>query len=155
VNLQLSTAEINAIADAVAIRVVEHLRQPAELAADRLLTENEVASITRVEPHTIRDARRRGELTCVRVGRFPRFRRRDVDEWLDGRTENNGPEASGSSDSESAGNATSPIVGKSRRRNGEAAHSRARSRVARVPKVQPDVQGFVTPAGQNVEVATQ
>ena len=154
-NFQLSPAEIEAIAIAVATRVIEQLHQSAEVSSDRLLTENEVASITRVEPHTIRDARRRGELTCVRVGRFPRFRRRDVDEWLDRRTENNGRAATVSSDSENAGNAAPPIIEKSRRRSGKAARNGTRLRMESVPKVQPEVHGCVTPAEQNAEAVAQ
>jgi excisionase family DNA binding protein len=47
------------------------------------LTTEEVLGYLRVTPRTIYRLIRSGELPAVRVGRQWRFRRRDLDEWLE------------------------------------------------------------------------
>ena len=47
------------------------------------LTTGEVLAYLRVAPRTIYRLVRNGELPAVRVGRQWRFRRSDLDEWLD------------------------------------------------------------------------
>ena len=78
----LSPEEIAAIANQVAEIVIARMEANGKADHDTLLTEREVAAVCRVEVSTVRLARRKGQLRCVRVGRFPRYRRPDVDQWL-------------------------------------------------------------------------
>ena len=81
--LNLEQEDIDAIAARVAELVFDKLSQERSGSTqEKLLTESEAAAILRVQTHTLRDARRRGALKCQRVGRFPRYRREDLDEWL-------------------------------------------------------------------------
>lgn len=116
-NFQIPTAEIEAMIESAVARAFDRqFSKDGDLATDRLLTENEVASMLHVEVHTIRDARRRGELVFVRVGRFPRFRRADIDAWLDSRSSNVG--GNGSDVGAGAEGAALPTIGNDKRRNG-------------------------------------
>jgi excisionase family DNA binding protein len=54
---------------------------PGELQA--FLTTEEVLGYLKVTPRTIYRLIRAGELPAVRIGRQWRFRRADLDEWLD------------------------------------------------------------------------
>lgn len=54
---------------------------PGELQA--FLTTEEVLGYLKVTPRTIYRLIRTGELPAVRIGRQWRFRRADLDEWLD------------------------------------------------------------------------
>jgi excisionase family DNA binding protein len=53
------------------------------LVQDRLLRPEEAADLLGVSPRLVSDMARRGDLPHVRVGRFPRFRRQDLDEWIE------------------------------------------------------------------------
>jgi excisionase family DNA binding protein len=48
-----------------------------------LLTTDEVLGYLRVTPRTVYRLIRAGELPAVRIGRQWRFRRADIDNWLD------------------------------------------------------------------------
>jgi excisionase family DNA binding protein len=52
-------------------------------ATDRLLRPEEVAELLSVSRRQVADMARAGELRYVPVGRFVRFRRKDVDEWIE------------------------------------------------------------------------
>jgi excisionase family DNA binding protein len=47
------------------------------------LTTDEVLGYLKVNPRTIYRLIRSGELPAIRIGRQWRFRRRDLDDWLD------------------------------------------------------------------------
>lgn len=47
-----------------------------------LLTVHEVARLLRVRERWLYDATRRGDFPCVRVGRYLRFRRDEVERWI-------------------------------------------------------------------------
>lgn len=47
-----------------------------------LLTVEEVAPLLRVRPQWLYAAVKRGDFPHVRVGRYIRFRKADVDEWI-------------------------------------------------------------------------
>lgn len=51
--------------------------------AEALMTEPEAAQLLKVQPHTLRDARRRGVLQFHKAGRFVRYSRAHLDAWLD------------------------------------------------------------------------
>jgi excisionase family DNA binding protein len=57
------------------------IKSPAELAA--FLTTREVLRYLKVNARTIYRLIRTGELPAVRIGRQWRFRRSDLDDWLD------------------------------------------------------------------------
>lgn len=63
-------------------QVVEQKQEPAA-PFDRMLSENEAAAIFAVDPHVLRDARRRGELDFHRVGRFVRYQRSQIQAWIE------------------------------------------------------------------------
>lgn len=50
---------------------------------DRLLTEQEVADILQVKKSWVAEAAREGKLACVQLGRYRRFRREDVDDFIE------------------------------------------------------------------------
>jgi excisionase family DNA binding protein len=50
---------------------------------DRLLRPEEVAELLSVSKRQVADMARAGEIRYVPVGRFVRFRRKDVDEWIE------------------------------------------------------------------------
>jgi hypothetical protein len=78
-NFSFSAAELEALADLVASKLADKLAQKP---AVELLTESQVAELCHVAPHTVRDARKRKELRCTRIGRYPRYARMDVEKWL-------------------------------------------------------------------------
>jgi excisionase family DNA binding protein len=49
---------------------------------DALLTPAEVAELLAVTRRWVEDATRRGDIPHIRLGRFPRYRRETIDEWL-------------------------------------------------------------------------
>jgi excisionase family DNA binding protein len=51
---------------------------------DRLLTVDEVAELLHVAPSWVRSSAREGAIPAVRLGRWLRFRRRSVLEWVEG-----------------------------------------------------------------------
>ena len=51
-------------------------------AEEVLLTVEEVAPLLKVRPAWLYRAVRRGEFPYVKVGRYVRFRRADVEEWI-------------------------------------------------------------------------
>jgi hypothetical protein len=55
---------------------------PSNADADQLMTETEAAQFCKVRIHTLRDARRRGVLNFSRAGRFPRYSKAQLAEWL-------------------------------------------------------------------------
>ena len=52
---------------------------------DKLLTAGEVAELLDLKPSWVRAAARRRELPCIRLGRYTRFRRDAVLQWLEER----------------------------------------------------------------------
>jgi excisionase family DNA binding protein len=54
-----------------------------DLQTDVLLTADDVAGMLKVRPSWVYSAAKRGELPCIRVGRWVRFDRRKVHEWID------------------------------------------------------------------------
>lgn len=50
---------------------------------DALLTPDEVAEILRVKPARVLEAARDGRLRAVKWGKFVRFRRQDVDKFVE------------------------------------------------------------------------
>jgi excisionase family DNA binding protein len=50
---------------------------------DRLLTAPEVAELLAVPERWVREHGRSGLIPCVRIGRYVRFRRESVDEWVE------------------------------------------------------------------------
>jgi excisionase family DNA binding protein len=51
---------------------------------DRLLTAHEIAERLGVPESWVRESARSGAIPCVRLGRYVRFDRDDVEEWLNG-----------------------------------------------------------------------
>jgi excisionase family DNA binding protein len=80
VHLHLDTDDLDKLAELVAEKLAAKM-QP-QTGADKLLTESEAAQLLRVQPHTLRDARRREVLEFHRVGRFVRYSREQLDSWL-------------------------------------------------------------------------
>lgn len=52
------------------------------MTADRLLTANEVADLLAVRVSWVRETTRAGRMPVVRLGRYSRYDRADVLEWL-------------------------------------------------------------------------
>jgi len=50
---------------------------------NEFLTVEELAELLKVSPRTIRRIIKRKEMPVIRIGRQLRFRRQDVDNWLD------------------------------------------------------------------------
>lgn len=59
--------------------------------ADRLLTAVEVAKLLAVPETWVRDHTRSGEIPCVPLGRYRRYRESDVLAWLDELADGRGP----------------------------------------------------------------
>ncbi len=53
---------------------------------DEMLTVHEVAQLLRVEPRTVRDWIRTGQLPAIRIGRMLRIRRGDLRRFLKNRS---------------------------------------------------------------------
>lgn len=69
--------------DLVKSAVIEALASnPQATAPEELMTESQAAQLFKVAVHTLRDARRRGKLECFRVGRFPRYSRAQLEDYL-------------------------------------------------------------------------
>lgn len=51
--------------------------------SDRLLTAGEVADFLAVKESWVREATRDGRLPHLRLGRYRRYRREDIERWLD------------------------------------------------------------------------
>jgi len=51
--------------------------------SDRLLTAAEVAAFLAVKESWVREATRDGRLPHLRLGRYRRYRREDIERWLD------------------------------------------------------------------------
>ena len=51
-----------------------------------LMTIEELAKLLKVSTRTIRRVIKRRELPVIRIGRQFRFRRQDIDDWLDSQT---------------------------------------------------------------------
>lgn len=49
---------------------------------DRLLTAAEVGDLLQVNPRWVLDAARRNAIPHIRLGRYVRFRRQDIETWL-------------------------------------------------------------------------
>ena len=56
---------------------------PAEVAPDRLLTEAEAAELLTVPKSWVGEAARQGRLPCVMLGRYRRFVRSELLEWVE------------------------------------------------------------------------
>jgi PTS system nitrogen regulatory IIA component len=52
---------------------------------DRLLTPDEVAAILQVSPEWVRESARRGDIPSVKLGHYRRFKRSDVDVFIESR----------------------------------------------------------------------
>lgn len=68
---------LNAVSD----MTMMNIKPPTELAA--FLTTDDVLGYLKVNARTIYRLIRTGELPAVRIGRQWRFRRTDLDDWLD------------------------------------------------------------------------
>jgi excisionase family DNA binding protein len=55
-----------------------------EAAADSFLTSQEVADLFQVSKDTIEGLARRGVIPAKQIGKFWRYRRRDLERWFDG-----------------------------------------------------------------------
>ena len=49
---------------------------------DRLMTAAEVGELLQVKPSWVLEAARRNAIPHIRLGRYVRFRRRDIEAWL-------------------------------------------------------------------------
>lgn len=47
--------------------------------SDQLLTEDDVAAIFNVSPHTVRKWRQRGVIVCIKIGQTVRYEQDEVD----------------------------------------------------------------------------
>jgi hypothetical protein len=81
-HLIIDPDDLDKLAELVAAKIIERL--PKLVDDEVLLTEQEAAAFCKVQVHTLRDARRRGVLKCSRAGRFPRYSRAQLSEWLTG-----------------------------------------------------------------------
>jgi excisionase family DNA binding protein len=54
-------------------------------AAGQLWEARHVAAVLSVPVSWVREQTRRGEIPCVRLGRYVRYRREDVERWIEGR----------------------------------------------------------------------
>ena len=57
--------------------------------SEMLITPEDVAAMLSVTPSWVRRAAREGDLPCVRLGRFLRFRRESVEEFIAARERRN------------------------------------------------------------------
>jgi excisionase family DNA binding protein len=55
------------------------------MSADRLLDAREVAEFLHINVSHVRELTRRGELPCVRFGRYVRYRRESLLAWIEAR----------------------------------------------------------------------
>ena len=76
--MKLDSAEIDAIADALAPRVAEILERRLSERPELAMSIPEAAVYAQVEEHTIRNAIRVGRLPCFKVGHSTRIRRADL-----------------------------------------------------------------------------
>ena len=53
------------------------------MGADRLLTAADVAELLSVPVSWVREATRAGAMPCLELGRYRRYRREEVESWLD------------------------------------------------------------------------
>jgi len=67
---------------------------PRARAEDRLLDAADVAALLNVPVRWVREASRDGRLPCVRLGRYVRYDRADVAEWVEARKSGGRPAAS-------------------------------------------------------------
>jgi len=59
------------------------INRPASEVSDLLWTVEDVAAYLRLKPSTVRDLARKGGLPVIKLGRFYRFRKADLDAWLE------------------------------------------------------------------------
>lgn len=76
-NIQLNTDDLRPLVAEIVREVVSQLGVMPE----KRMTEQEAASLFGVHAHTLRDARRRGELECDRVGRYVRYTHQQLEDW--------------------------------------------------------------------------
>lgn len=57
-----------------------------EESANRLLTAKEVADMLQMSEEFIHEVARRGDLPCVRLGRYRRFKVDEVTEWVEAKS---------------------------------------------------------------------
>lgn len=50
--------------------------------SERLLTADEVAALLQLRPSWVQEQTRRGNVPCVRLGRFVRYREEEIREWI-------------------------------------------------------------------------
>ncbi len=53
--------------------------------SDKLMTVEQMAEYLQVDEYTVYVWARKGEIPAFKVGRFWRFRKEDIDEWLESR----------------------------------------------------------------------
>jgi excisionase family DNA binding protein len=53
------------------------------MSEDRLLTSDDVAKILGVKPSWVDEHARQGDIRCVMLGRYRRFRRMDVEQFVE------------------------------------------------------------------------
>ncbi len=80
VDLQLSDADVERIASSVVAKLAALVPQnPAP--TDALIAEPAAAAECSVEPHVLRDARKRGEIAFHRIGKFVRYSREQIEAY--------------------------------------------------------------------------
>lgn len=83
-DLSAPPVDINSVRGSVASTILVPAKGQGSTAAGlpRLLTPDDVAELLQVSVRWVLSAARNGELPCVRVGRFPRFRPADVEAFI-------------------------------------------------------------------------
>jgi hypothetical protein len=82
ISIKLSDEDVGRIAERVAALLAPHLQSGGQgPPADALLPEPAAAAILGVEPHVLRDARKRHEIDFHRVGKFVRYSREQIDAY--------------------------------------------------------------------------
>jgi hypothetical protein len=83
--LTLADDDVDRIARQVASYLgdlLPHAPQPADDDPHALISEPAAAALLRVQPHVLRDARKRGELHCTKIGKSVRYTRDQLDAYL-------------------------------------------------------------------------
>ncbi|MEW6365195.1 MAG: helix-turn-helix domain-containing protein [Acidobacteriota bacterium] len=78
VEISLSDADVNRIADALEQR--RKAREPND--GERLLTVATLAEYLSVKPEWVYERTHGHEIPYFKVGKFPRFRKSEIDKWL-------------------------------------------------------------------------
>ena len=79
IEARLTEADKREIAEQVAQLILAKLAVPPE--PDALLSEQRTAGELGVEPHCLRDCRKRGEIQFHRIGKFVRYSREQIEDF--------------------------------------------------------------------------